>query len=359
MHRYFIRGDTLNVVMICILSAGGALLLFRPDISSLCIQEGLNICAKSILPSLFPYFILTNLWCSLGYDNWLDRKIAPLIEHIFHLPSVAASPLLLGSIGGFPLGGQCALHLYEGGRLSRSDTEQLLFFCSNAGPAFIFGVVGNRLFQSVWIGGVLWLIHLSTAMLLGVIFRPQKRTNFPQFLPENSSQQNLSAVFTGAVADAGKSVARVCLFVLLFGIITGYIKILVPQRLSNTPFFSIFLGTLELAGGINLLVDFPQNTAFVAAAGLLAWNGACVHFQVLSVLGNKPISLRKYYWGKLLHVCLSIASACCIAPYLPLGKACTNMHPEANIHLSGICAVFLIIIVITKTATGKEKLFRI
>ena len=74
------------------------------------------------------------------------------MEPIFGLPPQGASALVLGMLSGYPVGAQTAASLYASGQLTKEETERLLGFCSNAGPAFIFGMVGGLFMDSIRAG---------------------------------------------------------------------------------------------------------------------------------------------------------------------------------------------------------------
>ena len=347
----------MTVLRYCIFIISALVLLLNPDVSRIGIQHGLDICIKSILPSLFPYIVLTNLWFGSGYDHQINRKFAPIAAKVFHLPEAATSVIMLGCIGGFPLGGQSAIRMYEEGRLSKENAEQLLFFCSNAGPAFVLGVVGNYLFHSIWIGSVLWIVHVISAILLGIIFRPKQASAAGLLDLRETHVSNKVAVFTSSATNAGRTLAQICLYILIFSVINAHIENILPSGCGSP--IAVLSGCLELSSGISLLQSFPKSTAFVAAAGLLAWNGCCVHMQVLSVIGRKRLSVRKYFSGKLLHVCLNVAIACCVVSTMPFEEACSAMFQSRSAHIPALLFLLPLAAVITKTATGKEESFRI
>ena len=146
--------------------------LLHAQTSASAIVNGLQICCKSILPSLFPFFVVTNLWISLGYGEQLSCAAAPIMTRMFHLPGAAASALVLSCCGGYPVGAQTIVSLYGTKQISKNDAEQALLFCNNAGPAFVFGILGGTLFHSILLGAALFLIHLISALLIGFLFRP-------------------------------------------------------------------------------------------------------------------------------------------------------------------------------------------
>lgn len=69
----------------------------------------------------------------------------------------ASSALLLGLVGGYPIGAQTAAGLYRDRLLTREEAQRLLTFCNNANPVFLISVLGAGVFGSVRVGVWLWL----------------------------------------------------------------------------------------------------------------------------------------------------------------------------------------------------------
>lgn len=323
------KGSSICCGALLLLAALG-LLLF-PQVTVQGAARGLSVCAGAILPSLFPFFAVTNLWIALGYASKLSHLAAGIMEPVFHLPGAAASALVLGCVGGYPVGAQVTVRLYEQKHVDRDTAAQMLFFCSNAGPAFIFGVVGAGIFRSAAIGTALYGIHLVSALILGVVFRPRQRPCRKDTAAPDPAPVPLSQAFTQAVRQAGETALQVCIFVLFFSILTGYLSYFAPAAIRETAWFPVLLGSLELAGGAGRLAESacPAVWKLSAAAFLLGWGGLCVHSQTLSLLGGTDLPARRYLLGKLLHGLLSGALALLAAPLLPLPVACTVQAPPS------------------------------
>ena len=88
--------------------------------------EALALCGRSVVPSLFPFLVLSILLVSLGFGELLSPYLAGLMTPLFRLPGCAGSALLLGLAGGYPIGAQTAARLYQEGALTRGEAERLL-----------------------------------------------------------------------------------------------------------------------------------------------------------------------------------------------------------------------------------------
>lgn len=339
-----------SIVLLAGISFAAAILLIDPQPSTRAVQLGLEICAQSLLPALFPFFVITELWCRLGLPQRLEHVTAPFTERLFHLPGIASGAIFLGMLGGYPVGARMTATLYKEGHLTREEAQHTLRFCNNAGPAFIIGIVGS-LFHRATAAVLLWGIHIFCALLLGLLFRPGKR---PSANHTRSAIQHtpFTSALTVSIQNAGETVLQVSTYVLFFAIISEYLQ----EIGLDCPLKNYLLGSLELAGGMRLLNStmLSAQTRFVACSGLLGWGGMCVHCQSLATIYNAGLSGRSYIFAKLLHGLMSAALACLLAPYCcsDIQRIPTKMPwpvvPAISVLLLGI------LLLILKTSSGKK-----
>lgn len=336
-----------------------ASLILLPGAATQAAREALNLCAGTLLPSLFPFFVLTELWVRLGIAGRMSRAASQWVGPLFHLPGAAAPALLLGAVGGYPVGAQAVCRLYRQGSLTLEEAEDVLFFCNNAGPAFLIGVVGRGLFGSTAAGLALMVIHLCAALILGIIFRPTAKPVSRTW--QEAASLPLRDALPAAVREAGKSFFSVCLFVIFFSVVTSILAALLPPALRNSGGFALLSGALELAGGTTRLavLPWPAELLFATAAGLLGFGGLCVQMQTLSLLSQQGLTGRRFLSGKLLQALLSFALALAAAPLLPLAQPC--MAPCREIYFSVLLLLMLLAIALglpawrsTKITTGNS-----
>ena len=283
-------------------------------------RSGVKLCLEVIIPSLFPFFVLASLAVSLGITERLGKFISPLLKPLFGVSGNGAGVLLLGLVGGYPVGARGVTELYRNGRISKDGAERMLAFSNNSGPAFIFGVVGSGVFRSAKAGLVLYIIHIVSAMLVSAFFRGSSGMPAESVHP----REGLASAFTKAVTSSFNSTLGLCGFVVFFSVFTSLLGSSGVMRIlcgDNALTRSVFTGFLELTGGI---CSLPQSEyAFPAAALLVGWGGVSVHFQTLSLLYGTDLSPRKYFIGKALQGCISFVLA------LVCGNALGIAMPES------------------------------
>lgn len=202
----------------------GLLIWFLADAGAVraAAAEGLALCGRAVIPALFPFMAASTMLVSLGFGEWASPRLSGLMS-LYRLPGPAGSALLLGLVGGYPIGARTAAELYKKGLLTVDEAERLLGFCSNSNPVFLLSVLGGGVFGSPRAGVYLWLIHVLSALLTGLFFRgsgkPIGRQRLPRLSPCQAS--SLPAAFVEGVKSACGSMVYVCGFVLFFYVLAS------------------------------------------------------------------------------------------------------------------------------------------
>lgn len=281
-------------------AAAGLLILILDGRTALAgAYEGVELCLKTLVPTLFPFFFLSNILSSS-----LSRKRIKLLRplgRLLRIPDGAEYILLTGLLGGYPVGAQCISNAYEAGTLSHQDARRMLAFCNNCGPAFVFGMAG-ALFPDPWTAWFLFGIHFICAGLVG-FFLPG---NAGKCLPNPSSFSSP----VRALQQSIRSIAGVCGWVILFKVLLSFMErwflwyFAAELQIAVTGFFELSNGCVRLAA-----VKDPQ-LRFVLCAAFLGFGGLCVTMQTWFAAGN--VDKRLYFPGKLLHSTLSMMLACLV-----------------------------------------------
>lgn len=275
-------------------------LLFAAAEVRIAAAQALSLCARSVIPSLFPFMVVSSLLISMGAGGLFSSLFAGVMTPLFHLPGCAGSALLLGLMGGYPIGAQTAAQLYQQGRLTREEAQRLLFFCNNAGAAFFISVLGAGVFSSSRIGLWLWLIHVAAALLTGCIFRGRGAVSARrQVWPPPPAVPPFSSAFVSAVRTCAGTMLHICAFVVVFYVLVQ------PLAALGGVAGAVLTGGMELFSLLPLLS--ADRFSFVLASAAAGWGGLSVLFQTASVLEGSGLSLRSVWGGKLVQSALSAA----------------------------------------------------
>lgn len=286
--------------------------------------EGIDLCIRTVVPALFPFIVLS------GYlTGNLRVAKSPLIARIgaiLKIPSGAEHILLTGMIGGYPVGAQAVAQAYGAGALSKEQARRMLGFCSNAGPAFLFGMLAPY-FSGGHILWFLWLIHILSALAAGFLL-PGAAT------PRITDAQTCKISFPAAVGRAVRITGMICGWVLLFRIVFVFLDRwalwLLPAEAKV-----MICGILELTNGcVGLGAISEEPIRFVLAVLFLNFGGICVGMQTVSVTG--PLGSGWYFPGKLLQTGVGVLLCGLTLPRLYPGCSVPYLIPLGLLWILGV-----------------------
>ena len=291
------------------LLCGAGLLCYSKAVSA-SMTQALKLCVQVLLPSLFPFFVLSSMVISTGVIQRLSTRLEKPFQWLFGLPGSFGAALLLGAAGGYPVGAKTIATLYQQGQCSKRDAEKALRFCNNAGPAFLISAVGASLLQDPHAGLNLYAVHVLSALIIGFIYR--KNTDHVKYNGITADHMRNTAtisLFLRAVTDAFSSFLNVSAFVLIFSVISTMLQQLpLIDSLHYLPgggilWYGLLAGFLELTSGVACLTQggLPPSILLPALSFVCGWGGCSVQFQTISLLHDAGLSCRQYLKSKLLQ----------------------------------------------------------
>ena len=292
-----------------------AVLLWMPAQAAAGARGGLSVCAGVIVPSLFPFLILSGLLRARGFPAALARRIGPVLTRL-GLPPGAAAPFLLGLCGGYPVGAAAVAELVRSGTLTAEEGTRLLPVCNNTGPGFIVGVAGCAVFGSARAGAALYLCHVLAAVSLALFSGKRAGGRAARVCAPPAAGP---ASFPECVSSAARTTLDICGYVVFFSMLSslvqssGLFSVLASaaaQRFGADPRFcvSLLTGLLELGSGIAALRGLAPTPAHLAlAAFLLGFGGLSVHAQTHYAVSGTSVRCARHFAGRILHGLLSAA----------------------------------------------------
>lgn len=146
--------------------AFGVLVLAVPEAAARGFAGGTALCLQSVLPALFPFFVVCEL---LTAAPPLAVLLRPM-QRVLGLESAeTARALLLSWVGGYAVCARLAGQLYGAGRITRRDAALLQVLGCCSGPGFVIGCVGGALLGNVRLGVVLYAAQIGANLGAGAV----------------------------------------------------------------------------------------------------------------------------------------------------------------------------------------------
>ena len=297
--------------------------------------EGLKVFWDIVLPSLLPFFILSELLLGLGVVHSLGVLLEPLMRPLFNVPGVGAFALSMGLAAGYPMDAVITAKFRRSGLCTQVEGERLLAFTNTADPLFMFGAVAVGMFGHPELGVVLALAHYFAAFTVGYIFRfyrAGERSFDPKPLNEAGILRRAARALFKARRDDGRPIGQLLGdavkesmstifmiggFIMLFSVFvriltaTGVMDVIFPvvsgvlrmfglePALSGALLSGIF--EIDLGSMAAAKATAPLIQRIIMAGAIIAWSGLSVHGQVASVINGTDIRMGPYMVARLLH----------------------------------------------------------
>lgn len=292
------------------LSLFSLLLIFKnPDIAITHMSSGLRLCAKTLIPSLFPFMVLSELMVSGNAVSLVSPLLRRPAKALFGISGEGAAAVLLGLVCGFPIGAKVAAALYKKGSIGKREFTHILTFSNNPSSAFLISAVGASMFDDRSFGIALFVISTLSAVIIGFLgkFINRPDSDITPISVEKAEEKPPRAVeiFTGAVTSSALSMLSICAFVVFFSTLVGVLEYTVKASALPEAVSALWFGFFELTSGVWKASSVPTVGHLIAAA-TVGWSGLSVHFQIMSLCRGCDVSFTPYLLAKLSAAILNV-----------------------------------------------------
>ena len=275
------------------------------DIAIEYMKKGLKLCVTSVIPSLFPFMVISELIVKNSLSYKIGRILRYPMRVLFRVSEAGGCAFLLGTLCGFPIGAKSAVSMYDSGVIGKGELERLLCFCNNPGSAFIISAVGISLFGNRRIGILLYVCIILSSIILGiftnVFFNKTEKEPLRGAYVITPSKDSIS-IFTSSVASSAVSMLTVCAYVVFFSSLVGCISSFLHSLSAPIALRSLVFGFFEMTSGVSIAADVHNiELSLILCALFTAWSGLSVHFQIITICSGRGISFKRYFISKAIQ----------------------------------------------------------
>ncbi len=298
MKRKF-KSISIILVLICIL----IFMLSNPSKTIESVLFGLNIWMYNVFPSLFPFFILSDLLINFGFVELLSKLFGSFMK-VFGLSRNASYVYFLSFICGSPSGARSTRQLLDNNMITLIEANHLIKFTHSVNPLFVLGTVGSVLLNDLKLGFIILISILLGNLIIGVAFKINNNNAF-----NKNEIYNLKEKDNFVVALSNSIYNSLDILFLMLGIIIIFLIIssFVDSFNFNNSFSLIIKGILEMTQGVKLvsLSNFSLIYKVILMTFFLSFGGISVHMQVASVIDGTKIKYKNFLISRLIHSILS------------------------------------------------------
>lgn len=291
-----------------VLLAAMAALILDSRCAARSARDALELCAGTLIPSLFPLFVVSGMLVP-----GLKGLRLPRLSRLLGIPEGSGGILLLGCAGGFPVGAASIAQAAQRGGLEKADAERMLGLCSFCGPSFLFGVLPA--FFPIQDVLALFVLQLETGLLVTALWPGRSGAGYQPGAESVSLPE--------AVRQAVSSMGSVCAWVTLAGVAAGFLRRwlfpLLPDGLSL-----LLTGLLELTNGIFALPTGRTALSFLLCAVFVCFGGVSVLLQIGGLAAPAGLGMGQCIAQKSVHALLGAVTG---AAYLHFGPGALLAPP--------------------------------
>lgn len=265
-------------------------------------SEGLLLWFQIILPTLFPFILITNLLLYTDSIHYISGAVGGILCRLFRVSKNGSFAVITGFLCGYPMGAKVTADLLASGYVSEEEGKYLLSFCNNTSPVFILNFI-------VWKAlGAEELVIPSLVILLGVpammsfFFRRHFLKGAKRFTNQKTAgymKKNWNfKIVDSCIMDGFETITKVGGYIILFSVILSLMEAM-PRQI---PLLNYLLPSLEVTNGIVLIGEssLPLSIQYPAMLALTSFGGLCAAAQTQCMIQHTSLSILPYTMEKLV-----------------------------------------------------------
>ena len=288
------------------------IILILPKTSMEAAKNGLLLWFNVIIPTLFPFILLSNLIINSSIINYINYLFSWLMAKLFNLPGVAGYALITGLLSGYPVGAKITADLLKQKSINIIQAQYMLTFCNNASPMFIIGFIATGLLNNSHLGISMMIAIYTGNLLTALIFKIIYYNKLPPIkkasLNSNANHQISFSIFDDCIMNAITLIVKIGGYIIFFSIILNCFYLL---PIKDNILKDFLLSLIELSNGAKILTcsNYSIEVIFVLLCTLVSFGSFSVHAQTASVITHTKLKINKYIFSKIINAAITFITA--------------------------------------------------
>ena len=306
--------NTILILFILIFVAIEILTESKPILDS--VTFSFNIWKENVFPSLFPFFVLSELLINYGFIELLGELFKPIMNKLFKVKGVGAFAIIMSIISGFPSSAKYIKELFKKNLIDENEATKLLTFTHFSNPLFILGTISLLFLNNKEVGLLILICHYIGNFIIGIMFRnyypskeETKKISLKNTLIEISDKRiknnkSFGEIITNALLNSINTL------ILILGVITMFLVIttIIDNNININSFHqSILNGFFEMTQGLKYvsLEEIPLKLKSTISVMIISFGGLSVHMQIISILSDTKIKYFPFLTARIIHTVIS------------------------------------------------------
>lgn len=291
-----------NFIIVIITFIIFILIVFNKDLVSNTIVTSFYIWFNTLVPSMMPMFILSDILINYNFIMYVPNFITNFISKLFNISKNAVLTLFISLFSGFPGNGLAIKTSYDLNLISHEEASHLLLFVHFANPLFVLWTLGGFYLKNTLYGIIILISHILSAFIIGIIFRSKNHPSKTNYISKTNNCQSFNSIFSNSIKKSINTLLMVS------GTVTSFLIIstLICHIFSLNSLLSTFVkGILEMTMGLSSLssLNIPAIYKVVFSSSIISFGGLSIHMQVSSI--TEDIPYINYFKGRVIHSLLA------------------------------------------------------
>ncbi len=286
-----------NLLTLGITSAIAICLIIYPKDTADGIKTGLQLLGNSLIPSLFPFMVLSSYISQSNISEALNKIFKKSFQYIFKTSGFGIVAFVLGLLGGYPIGAKIISEFYKAKKISQNDAQRLLYWCINPSPAFAVTAVGTFMIGNTQSGILLYISCILASLTVGILCR--FISNGEILCAKQNRTESKQNIFVKSVSGGSEAMFSVCGWVLTFSVFAALCDALNLPSSACTLIKSVAEVTTGCKNAVASGLSLPVIAAILGFGGFAVicqcavYSSACktqIKFLICSRLLNASLS---------------------------------------------------------------------
>ena len=284
-------------------------LLFNIQTTKNAAALGFNNFCNIILPTLFPFILITNIIIYFNSFSILSSLTLPLKKLKLNVSTTNLFCITIGFLCGFPVGIKTVSDLYQKNEITKYTAIKLVFISHNISPALniiIINKISDYFYLTITKKLYIFFIpYISSLLLYFIVIKVFKNRDKKKVENKDIQKEcplNPANSYKNIVDNTIHTLCYICFYIVIFSIISSLIsKCNLPDTI-----YMIICSLIDVTNILIYTFDINMSFFYSVITFLMSFGGISALFQSMQLLDNVKIQKRYLIYAKILSACISV-----------------------------------------------------
>lgn len=263
------------------------------------ILDACNIFLKRVFVSLFPMFILNDIFISLGLPQILAKNLSFLFKILFKTNGIVAYVFFMSMLSGTPSNAYILKELVSENIIDIKSANHAFFFTYFSNPLFLFTMLSSIFDFKITIKII--LAHYLANVIIGILLRKTA----PEEINCNILIKTPAINLTNSIKKSMNTLFMILGTIIFYMLITYIFTNIMPfPNICKT----LIAGILEITNGLNQLLKLSVIPSLkeILAVAIISFGGLSIHTQIKAIIEDSPLSYKPFLKGRIMQTIISV-----------------------------------------------------